>query len=256
MKLFFVRGCMLGWILLAGAVAVRGAASALTWDALEKSHTAAREDREAVFVFTVTNKSDHPVEIQRTETSCHCTVAAPPRTPWIIAAGASDQLRVVVDLTNRRGFLNKTIYVETSDGEAELLVHVEVPPPPDIQREMNRDVALADRQAVLRGDCASCHVKPAIGARGAELFAAACMICHTPIKRASMVPDLMAPKEKRDAAYWEKIIREGRPKTLMPAFAKENGGFMDEAQVKSLVDFVMAHVPQEPVKPTGEGVVN
>ena len=158
-------------------------------------------------------------------------------------------MRVVVDLTSRRGMLNKTIYVETSEGEQTLLVHVDVPPPPEIQREINQDLARTDRQAVLRGDCASCHVAPAVGKKGAELFVAACGICHTAPNRASMVPDLMQPTVKRDAAYWETMIREGRDKTLMPAFEQARGGSLDDGQIKSLVAYLLENLPTEPVVP-------
>lgn len=246
-----MRGVVSKWWLIVWwcgtAGALLAAPKGLEWDALEKSYTAKVGEGEAVFSFNLKNVSDHPIEIVRTATSCHCTVAEAPRKPWIVAPGASEQLRVVVDLTSRRGFLNKTIYVETSEGEESLLVHVEVPPPPEIQREMNRDVAMADRQAVLRGDCASCHVAPAAGKKGAELFVTACGICHTAPNRASMVPDLMLPTVKRDAAYWETMIRDGREKTLMPAFATARGGFLDDEQVKSLVAFLLANLPVEPV---------
>lgn len=247
MKTYLKRGWLvLLW--LGCAVVACGAGSGLRWDEMEKSRQAKRGEREAVFVFTATNKTDHPVEIVHTATSCHCTLAEAPRKPWIIAPGATEALRVVVDLTSRRGMLNKTIYVETNEGEDSLLVHVDVPPPPEIQREMNQDVARADRQAVLRGDCASCHVAPAVGKKGGELFLAACMVCHGAPNRASMVPDLMVPTVQRDAAYWEKVVREGKADSLMPAFSKEHGGFLDDEQVRSLVEFLVANLPKEPVK--------
>lgn len=220
----------------------------LTWDAFEKSYVAKPGEEEAKFTFTATNKSDHPIRIVRTATSCHCTAAVQPRDPWIIEPGTSDELSVLVDLRSRRGGLTKTIYVETSDGEEMLLVHVQVPPPPAIQREMNMMLAQADRQAVLRGDCATCHVAPTVGKHGAELFTAACLICHGAVHRASMVPDLMQPKTARDAAYWEKWVREGGEGTLMPAFAKEHGGPLDDEQIKSLVDYLTTNLPKEPVK--------
>ena len=61
-----------------------------------------------------------------------------------------------------------------------------------------------------------------------------------------MVPDLFVAKEKRDAAYWEKMIREGRDKTLMPAFAKGHGGSLDDEQIASLVAYLAANLPSAP----------
>jgi mono/diheme cytochrome c family protein len=225
-------------------------AHTLTWDAFEKSYVAKPGEEEAKFTFTATNKSDHPSRIVRTATSCHCTAAVQPRDPWIIEPGASDELTVLVDLRSRRGGLTKTIYVETSDGEEMLLVHVQVPPPPAIQREMNMMLAQSDRQAVFRGDCASCHVTPTVGKKGAELFTAACLICHGAVHRATMVPDLMKPKTERTAAFWEQWIRHGGEGTLMPAFAREHGGPLDDEQIKSLVEYLITNLPKEPAKET------
>jgi hypothetical protein len=221
-------------------------AAGLEWDALEKSHVAEQDEVEAALTFSVTNKSDHDVEIRNVATSCNCTVASPPRTPWIIESGATETLRVTVDLKGRRGGLTKTVYVETSEGEQQLLVHVQIPPPPAVRREMNLMTAQADRQAVLKGDCASCHVTPTIGKKGAELFQTACVICHAAEHRASMVPDLMVAKVPRDAAYWAKWIREGGEGTLMPAFAKEHGGPFDDEQITSLIAYLVEKLPRAP----------
>lgn len=237
-----------GWIgalMLGCAMAVQVHAAGLEWDALEKHHVAEAGEEDASFSFSVTNRSSDPVEIRSMATSCSCTVAAPPRKPWLIAPGSTEMLEVTVDLRNRRGGLTKTIYVETSEGEQTLLVHVQIPPPPAVRREMNLITAQADRQAVLRGDCASCHVKPTIGKKGAELFQTACAICHSAEHRASMVPDLAVAKVPRDAAYWEKWIREGGEGTLMPAFAKEHGGSLDDEQIASLIGYLVEHLPTQ-----------
>jgi mono/diheme cytochrome c family protein len=221
-------------------------AESLAWDAKEKRAVAKIGDEEMVFVFSATNKSDHPVTILSTATSCHCTVATPPRSPWVIAPAATDELKVTIDLRSRRGGLTKTIYVDTSEGETELMVHVEVPAPPAARREMNTNVARMDRQAVLQGDCATCHVTPAQGKEGADLFMAACGICHLAEHRATMVPDLTVATTTRDAAFWEKWIREGKDGTLMPAFAEGRGGFLSDKQIHSLVTYLMVTLPTRP----------
>jgi mono/diheme cytochrome c family protein len=221
-------------------------AAGLKWDALEKRHIAEPGEEEAKLTFSVTNEMDHPVEIRSTATSCSCTVATPPRKPWLIAPGGTETLQVTVDLRNRRGGLSKTVYVDTSEGEQMLLVHVQIPPPPEVRREMNLITAQADRQAVLRGDCASCHVAPTVGKKGAELFQTACGICHTAEHRASMVPDLALAKVARDAAYWNKWIREGGEGTLMPAFDQAHEGSLDNEQIQSLVTYLLEHLPTQP----------
>lgn len=239
----------IGWRVMGAWFALATAAqAALTWDAAEKRYEAEPGETQAEFSFVATNPGTAPVEIRSVATSCSCTAGVMARQPWVIAPGASETLRVTVDLRSRRGGLTKTIHVDTTDGEQMLLVHVQVPPPPAVQREMNLMLAQTDRQAVLKGDCARCHVEPTVGKLGGELFAAACQICHGAEHRASMVPDLAKPKVARDAAYWEHWIRNGAEGTLMPAFAQAHGGPLDEAQVASLVKYLTEHLPAGPVE--------
>lgn len=247
-KLFLlVRALVLGSILgVCVSVSIAASERALQWDALEKRVEAEAGQPEAELSFAVTNLSPQPVEIVEVETSCGCTAAVMARQPWIVPPGATESLRVVMDLQNRHGELAKTITVHTSVGTESLVARVYVPASPEMQRQINQTLAKADRQAVLRGDCAACHVTPAIGKTGGDLFKAACLICHGEEHRASMVPDLMQPKETRDATYWETWIRQGRENTLMPAFAKEHGGFMDNAQIRSLVEYLTQNLPSGP----------
>jgi hypothetical protein len=63
-----------------------------------------------------------------------------------------------------------------------------------------------------------------------------------------MVPDLLIARERRDSAWWQRWIAEGKEGTLMPAFAQARGGPLTEAQVASLVEFALSHLPTEPRK--------
>ena len=227
-----------GWMGVVAAFGLEATVAGIEWDALEQRMEAAEGQVNAEFFFQLKNTGEEPLEILSLSTSCSCSAAIMREQPWIIAPGASDELRVVMDLRSRRGGLTKTVYVMTNRGEQLLLVHAKVPAPPAVQREMNMIMAQADRQAVLRGDCARCHVTPAEGKQGKELFEAACQICHGAEHRASFVPDLAVAKGPRDAAYWENWIRRGAEGTMMPAFAKEHGGFLDDGQVASLVEFL------------------
>lgn len=227
-----------GWLGIAAAWAVEATVAGIEWDALEQRIEAEAGQVNAEFLFRLKNTGAEPLEILSLSTSCSCTAAIMREQPWMIAPGASEELRVVMDVRSRRGGLTKTVYVMTNRGEQLLLVHAKVPPPAAVQREMNMIMAQADRQAVLRGDCARCHVAPAEGKHGKELFEAACQICHGAEHRASFVPDLAVAKEARDAAYWENWIRRGAEGTMMPAFAKEHGGSLDEGQIDSLVEYL------------------
>jgi len=226
-------------------------ANALVWDAMEKTINAKLGEGAAEFSFTVTNTSTHPVTINEVQTSCGCTLAELPATPpWKLAPGAHGTMAVTVNFGGKDGRVMKTVEVDSSEGLQTLLVNVNIPEPDDKQRERNRLVAQANRQAVFRGECASCHSAKIGTKTGGDLFQATCVICHVSQHRASMVPDLLVAREHRDAAFWTKWITEGRDSSLMPAFAQERGGPLTKKQIESLVDFLLKQLPTEP-RPAG-----
>jgi mono/diheme cytochrome c family protein len=114
---------------------------------------------------------------------------------------------------------------------------------PEDARIKNQMLALADRHAIFKGDCASCHVQPAAGLKGEALFHTACGICHEAPHRASMVPDLKGLNKPVDFDYWHTWISKGKEQTLMPGFAKSEGGPLDEEQVLSLTEFLTHRFP-------------
>jgi mono/diheme cytochrome c family protein len=162
------------------------------------------------------------------------------------------------------GFKTKGMTVETSAGNKFLTLMAKLPPQPaapnpavagtgmqrtEAERAKNLQSALSDRQAPLKGDCAKCHVEPAAGKHGRELYVAACGICHNAERRAEMVADLQERVRTNavpfPAEYWNMFVTMGKPGTLMPAFAKEHGGFMTKDQVVSLVDYLVKDFPKE-----------
>jgi mono/diheme cytochrome c family protein len=229
-----------------GIAADQQRAHPLVWDAMEKTIDAKPGDGAAEFTFDVKNKSDHVVTITDVSTSCGCTVVEMPRTPWKLAPGESGSIGVTVDFGGKDGKVTKSVFVDSADGLQTLLVNVNIPVPDEAKRERNRQLTLANRQAVFHNDCASCHVAPIGTKTGVELFQAACGICHLSVHRASMVPELLTAREHRDAAYWRKWIGEGKEQTLMPAFAQERGGPLSPAQIDSLVEFALKQLPTEP----------
>lgn len=248
-------------VLLVGVASVAWAASAptekksaakspnpLVWDAMEKTVPANAGDGAAEFRFSVSNTADQPVEIREIRTSCGCTVAEMPASPWVLAPGGQGSFRATVDIRGRFGKFFKTMMVVSSAGAQVLAVTVDIAPFPELTRNENRARALGDRQAVFRGACYSCHVEPIGGKQGALLFDAACAICHEANPRAEMVPDLRSARGPRDAAFWRTWITEGREKTLMPAFGEHQGGPLSEAQIESLVVWALKSLPTEPAK--------
>ena len=194
---------------------------------------------EHVFIFHVTNVSAEDVTIIAANTSCGCSVARLPAQPWVLAPGQGGDVRVTVDLVGKHGVLAKVATLDTLEGRKVLAMTLRLPEQAaGDARGANLQQAIVDRQAVFKGACAACHATPTIGLRGTELYSAACGICHEAENRASMVPDLSARAEPRSRAEWQQMIVEGKPGTLMPAFATKAGGPLDDAQIESLVNYL------------------
>jgi mono/diheme cytochrome c family protein len=236
-------------------------ANALKWSAKSLEYTSKPGEETAPFHFFVTNVSQSPVTINALRTSCGCTVAQLPTTPYILHPGSNVPINASMDLRNKSGSITKTITAETSVGAEGLLVKANITPAaahatPGAgaamgDRSKNIQTALADRQAVFKGDCASCHVDKGKGKFGAELYAASCGICHDAEHRAAMVTDLKVPRGPRDLAFWQKWIMEGKPGTMMPAFAQSHGGPLTQEQIDSLTTYCFQNFPKGPQTASG-----
>lgn len=231
----------------------RGSAEILTFDANEKRLKTSPGDKEAKFLFTAMNSTDKPVIIEDVQTSCGCTSVVK-KSPWVIGPGKSDTLEIRMDLLGRQGIVTKSVYIFTDSGVQTLKVISEIPPNDNSgvvepsalnDRQRNQLKALRDRQIVFRGDCARCHAKPTEGLTGAKLYERGCGICHNSPNRASMVPDLAKIQKNKDKLYWEVWIKYGRKGSLMPAFHHSQGGPLNDAQVDSLVSYLLTEVPAD-----------
>lgn len=234
------------------ALAVSNAPNPLVWDALEKKQDLPGMTNLAYFTFWVTNNSSADAGIGSVEAECDCTVVeARKALPWTIAPGAGGPLNVRVNIRGRFGPFVKTVTVHTSHGPQVLTVSMKIPltpAPPNVSvRQQDVQVAKADRQAVFRGSCATCHATPTLGLTGAALFAKACAICHEAEPRAEMVPNLATLPHPTDADHWRRWITSGKAGSLMPAFAQAEGGILDTNQIESLVEYVLKEFPS--VKP-------
>ena len=165
--------------------------------------------------------------------------------------GESGTIKVTMNLLGRVGDVTKSVFVHTSAGTSQLKVQAHIPGGGRktmagglTERQRNQLIALRDPQAVFKGDCAACHAAPTVGKTGRDLYVAACFICHDSENRASMVPDLHAMNKPTNREYWNHWIRLGRKGSLMPAFAKDKGGPLDDNQIKSLVEYLMVTVTE------------
>jgi mono/diheme cytochrome c family protein len=122
------------------------------------------------------------------------------------------------------------------------------------QRLKNLQMALADRQVVFKKtECAECHAKPAAHvSSGAELYAGVCAVCHDSAHRASTVPDLKIAGNGQNLDYWRNWIAQGRPGTMMPAFAKSEGGPLSESQLEALAEYLSMTVVESKPQLSGD----
>jgi len=224
------------------------AAGVLAFDGESKDHTMKSGEIVANYVFSFTNVSPGEVVINYVQPSCGCTAVELPPMPWKIPPAGTGQIPVNMNVQGKSGIVMKTVTLHTDKGQKALMVKATIPQPEGmtaLDRERNQLLAKADRQAIFKGDCASCHVAPVIGKMGKELYTAACGICHEAEHRATMVPDLRNLPNNTDADYWKLMVTLGKPNTLMAAFAQGQGGPLSDPQINSLVEYLVATMPAQ-----------
>lgn len=228
----------------------------LAWDAEVKEVSLKPGEVDAHYVFYFTNVSSGNVVITSAAASCGCTVPKLPPVPWTNAPGAVGEIPVNMNVAGKSGVVFKTVTINSDKGPKMLTVKANIAAAPaataqPMDRARNQELAKTDRQAVFKGDCARCHVEPARGKYGKDLYEKACGICHEAEHRASMVPDLHALNHDTNPDYWKTWISQGKPNSLMPAFALSQGGPLSDDQIASLVQYLSVAIPQP--KRAGQG---
>jgi mono/diheme cytochrome c family protein len=227
----------------------------LAWDALTKTTDAAADQADAHFTFSFTNVSSGNVAIVKVQPSCGCTTAQLPSLPWVVASGTGGQIPITVNIAGKTaGTYYKYVDVSSDKGIKRLMLQVNIQPPviptmTDAERASGVAAAKADRQAVFKGDCISCHVKPGDGKYGQALYVADCAICHEGPTRASVVPDLHALKSATNTEFWQTWIAHGKAGSLMPAFATADGGPLSDMQIASLAAYLNQAIPSRVAAP-------
>ena len=220
----------------------------LAWDKLLQDMVAPADQASAHFVFNVTNVSPDNVVILGAHGQCSCTVTELPPLPWTIPPGGTGQVGATVNLEGKSSPLLKAITVSTDKGSKDLYVRITILPPvvhvlTDAERANGVAIAKANRQAIFRADCATCHVKPGEGKNGKPLYDAVCAICHDAKNRADVVPDLHNLKTPTNDEFWRTWISHGKPGSLMPAFATAEGGTLDDMQIARLAAYLQLVIP-------------
>ena len=220
----------------------------LVWDSETKATNVEAGEAQAHFTFYFTNVSSLSFTINNVHTSCGCTTAQLPPLPWTLPPGTNGQIGVRVNLAGKSGMVTKTVTVGTDQGTKTLMVKIIIEPPTnavmsDAIRIKNMELAQANRQAVLDGDCASCHIKSIEGKYGKQLYDSVCGVCHEATHRATMVPNLHTLNVPTDELFWRTWISYGRLGSLMPAFAQIGNGPLTDMQIESLAAYLNAVIP-------------
>jgi len=241
----------------------------IAFDAEAKELVIKEGSTTADFVFSYKNVSAGAVIIEKIVTSCGCTTASV-MCPLTVETGESGSIPVTLIVAGRQGIIRKTVAIETNRGTKVLSIQATIPQAfgaSDVQsseqlvvdgalpvqkrepdnhslsdmRAMRamRITAARDRQSVFKGECATCHVTPAVGKFGKELYATACAICHEAKNHATMVKNLRTLPHSNHPEFWRKSINIGVPNSFMPAFSEIEGGPLSSEQVESLVKFMM-----------------
>ena len=225
-------------------------ASTFQWDSTSKTTNVPDGTANAHFIFNFTNVCGSNVLVLDARPSCYCTTVELPPQPWLIPPGTNGQIGVNVDLSGKYGTVFKSVTVGTDHGSCDLNVQINIlpqslKPPTDAERIRQMQIAKADRQAVFKNDCASCHETRGESRYGKALYDADCAICHEAQHRASMVPDLHALKVPTNNDFWRTWIAHGKAGSFMPAFATSDGGPLSDMQIASLVAYLDAAIPSK-----------
>lgn len=223
----------------------------LAWSSLVQATNVTIGQPQVHFVFSLTNVSSGNVAVLDAHASCGCTQPELPPRPWIIPPGGHGEIGATVNLAGIPGMFPKYITVTTDKGKKDVYMQITVLPAviptlTDAERARGVAMAKADRQAVFKNDCATCHVKPGEGKYGKALYDAVCAICHEAEHRASIVPDLHNLKTPTNDEFWRTWIAQGKPGTLMPAFATAEGGPLNDRQIATVAAHLNMVIPSHP----------
>ena len=250
--MLFLRFVLVAALMCFGCNAFAASTGPLLWEPTNHVYNAKAGDVSARFSFKVRNVAASEVVVDDVKTSCGCTVAQLPGKPWKLAPGETNHLEVLMDLRGKWGKFTKEITVLSSTAPATLTLEIDVPTngptnlmsPAMADRIWGQQLAGLDHQAVFKKDCVHCHLEPAFGKHGQQLYDVTCGICHEAKHRATMVPDLHALKTDIDTNYWRNWVTYGKAGTLMPGFAATLGGPLDDEQINSLVDYLRQAFPR------------
>lgn len=177
------------------------------------------------YTFQFENKGTEDLWIKEVTTSCGCTAALVSSNT--IKPGEKGEIKVSYDSQGRAGMVSRTITVVSNDvvePVKELTIQATVTP------SMHTTFNVAE--SLFSEKCGACHFNPALNKMGKELYDAVCTFCHG---RTAVGLDGLRVMEKD---VIDERTRNGITGTEMPAWVKEQGGPLDNDQIRSLSDFI------------------
>jgi len=177
------------------------------------------------YTFRFENKGTEDLLIKEVTTSCGCTAALVSSNT--VKPGENGEITVSYDSQGRAGAVSRTITVVSNDlvePVKELTITATVTSSMHTTFNVN--------ESLFSDKCGACHFSPALNKKGKELYDAVCTFCHgrTAVGLESLkVMEMDVIKE---------ITRNGIAGTEMPAWIKEQGGPLDEEQIRSLSNFI------------------
>jgi cytochrome c553 len=221
-----MKSIFLAAILLVLAPSLSYAQPAVAFNEINHDFGTVTNENKAEYVFEVSNGGDEDLLIEKFVGSSGTikAVASPSR----LKPGKKGSIRVVVDLRGKQGIYSKTMEVYTNDPVTPVTTL-------SVKIHVKDRIHMGEYKAteIFAGNCKACHVDQGTGKTGWELFKADCFMCHNAGRETNLTT-----MSKRPAEEVLKSIREGVPNTLMAGFDSKNGGPLDDAQIKSLIDLI------------------
>jgi cytochrome c553 len=183
-------------------------------------------ENKAEHVFEVSNGGDEDLLIEKLVGSSGTIKAVASSSR--LKPGEEASITVTVDLRGKQGIYSKTMDVYTNDPVTPVTTL-------SVKISVKDRIHLNQYKAtqIFAEKCRTCHVDEGTGKTGWELFKADCFMCHNAGRTTSL-----STMSKKPAEEVLKSIKEGVPNTLMPGFDSKNGGPLDDAQIKSLIDLI------------------
>jgi len=177
------------------------------------------------YTFRFENKGTEDLLIKEVTTSCGCTAALVSSNT--VKPGENGEITVSYDSQGRAGAVSRTITVVSNDlvePVKELTITATVTSSMHTTFNVN--------ESLFSDKCGACHFSPALNKKGKELYDAVCTFCHG---RTAVGLERLKVMEMD---VIKEITRNGIAGTEMPAWIKEQGGPLDEEQIRSLSNFI------------------